>query len=303
MARFKAFLESSTIHGLTYISSTKRYARLFWIFVVIAGFTGAIFLIYESFKSWANDPVKTYVETLPISKIKFPKVTVCPPKNTYTDLNYDLSLAENKTLTDEERDELYDYALKTIFEHTYMDGLDKVQEENRFFNWYHGYSKIHRASKESDGGLKYHVLTSATSGVVSTQYFEEQFQNNLLERKVHYWIQIYPPLSVQNDTNITLHFELEKLTIGGLKSGWDNIAVDELHILEEGLENTSIKFSPPKSYRFLRLKRNNISVEDFQNMKLKVMPGFRLRWYYTGSDKEVTPNRMALNEETELFNM
>ena len=28
----------------------------------------------------------------------FPKVTVCPPRNTFTDLNYDLQMVENKTM-------------------------------------------------------------------------------------------------------------------------------------------------------------------------------------------------------------
>ena len=34
MEGVRAFLESSTIHGLTYISTTKKCARLFWILVV-----------------------------------------------------------------------------------------------------------------------------------------------------------------------------------------------------------------------------------------------------------------------------
>ena len=95
------FLESSTIHGLTYISTTRRYARLLWILVVITGFVGASLLIKASFDSWSESPVKTNMETLPISEIKLPKVTVCPPKNTFTDLNYDLMMTKNMTLTDE----------------------------------------------------------------------------------------------------------------------------------------------------------------------------------------------------------
>ena len=82
------FLESSTIHGLTYISTTKKYARLFWFLVVTSGFVGATLLIKESFDSWSESPVKTTIETIPISELKFPKVTVCPPRDTMTDLNY-----------------------------------------------------------------------------------------------------------------------------------------------------------------------------------------------------------------------
>ena len=84
------FLESSTVHGLTYISTTRKYARLFWILVVITGFVGASLLIRASFQSWAESPVKTTIKTLPISDITLPKLTVCPPRNTFTDLNYDI---------------------------------------------------------------------------------------------------------------------------------------------------------------------------------------------------------------------
>ena len=35
---FKEFLETSTIHGLGYIVSTKKLSRFFWVCVVIAGF-------------------------------------------------------------------------------------------------------------------------------------------------------------------------------------------------------------------------------------------------------------------------
>ena len=121
MEQIRIFLESSTVHGLNYISTTRKYARAFWILVVLCGFTGGGYLIHTSFQSWAESPIRTTDETLPISEIKFPKVTVCPPKNTFTDLNYELMMAENFTLTDEMRDELIDYSQKVIDEHIYTD--------------------------------------------------------------------------------------------------------------------------------------------------------------------------------------
>ena len=106
MEGVRTFLESSTIHGLSYISSTKSYTRLIWSVIVVGGFTAAIFIINESFKSWSASPVKTTVETSPISDLKFPKLTVCPPKNTFTDLNYDLMITENITLTEKQKNGL-----------------------------------------------------------------------------------------------------------------------------------------------------------------------------------------------------
>ena len=99
------FLETSTIHGLFHISTTTRQLRLLWICVVIAGFIGAAWLINESFESWAEQPVSTTVETFPIKDVQFPKVTVCPPKNTLTNINPDLIISENLTLDDRTRDE------------------------------------------------------------------------------------------------------------------------------------------------------------------------------------------------------
>ena len=143
MEGVRTFLESSTIHGLTYISTTRKYARLFWVLVVIAGFVCASLIINESFDSWSESPIKTTIETLHISEISLPKVTVCPPKNTFTDLNYDLMMTENITLTEEMRDEMFKYALEVINEHSFSgNNWTKLHEEDRFYNWYHGYTEI-----------------------------------------------------------------------------------------------------------------------------------------------------------------
>ena len=69
------FLESSTIHGLVYLSQSRRLAKLFWILVVITGFSGAGYLIFQSFQSWQEGPIKTTVETLPITEATFPNQT------------------------------------------------------------------------------------------------------------------------------------------------------------------------------------------------------------------------------------
>ena len=92
MGVFKQFLENSTVHGLSYISSSKSISRFLWTLVVVSGFSFACVLIYQSYQSWESSPVSTTIETRPISEIKFPKITVCPPKNTFTNLNFDLNV-------------------------------------------------------------------------------------------------------------------------------------------------------------------------------------------------------------------
>ena len=145
MENIKTFLETSTIHGLSYIPSGRKYVKLFWILIVTIGFTGAGVLIYQSFQSWDESPVKTSIETHPITEITFPKVTICPPKNTYTNLNTDLMMTENITLEDDIRNELTNYAAGFLFDRFYEETLRNVsmiEDTDRYYNWYHGYTKI-----------------------------------------------------------------------------------------------------------------------------------------------------------------
>ena len=95
MEELKNYLESSTVHGFIYISTTRRLAKIFWITVIITGFTTAGYLIKQSFKEWEDNPVTTTIETRPISEVRFPLITVCPPSGTYTNLNQDLEKSKN----------------------------------------------------------------------------------------------------------------------------------------------------------------------------------------------------------------
>ncbi len=297
MEGVRTFLESSTIHGLTYISTTRKYARLFWILVVIGGFVGASLLIKESFDSWSESPVKTTIETLPIAEITFPKVTVCPPKNTFTDLNYDLMMTENVTLTEEMRNEMFKYALDVINEDSFSgNNWTKLHEENRFYNWYHGYTDIQSPYYASDG-LNIYIDTSATSGVVTTQHYGELFRPELVERRLWYMVNVYPPESVRNNENVTLHFKLEKASMTGLASGSeDTVYMDGLGNLDADQTTAYTNFTPPGGEygRSMNLIRD-VSSEEVESQRLDLMPGFRFSWWYSGA--EVTPDNKYKDEE------
>ena len=113
--KVEEYLNSSTIHGLSYISKTKGFVRFGWNAVIVTGFMTAGMLIQESFRSWSLTPVSISLETLPISELSFPKVTVCPPKNTYTNLNLDLVNAEKiGELDNETKNNLLDFVFQTI---------------------------------------------------------------------------------------------------------------------------------------------------------------------------------------------
>ena len=139
---FKEFLETSTIHGLGYIVSTKKLSRFLWICVVLAGFTFAGILIQESIDSWTKNKISTTIEQFPISEVTFPKVTVCPPKNTFTNLNYDLMVTENVTLNASTQNTLItDFIKKLIERKTLKDEKYFFYEENKARNRYLGMSE------------------------------------------------------------------------------------------------------------------------------------------------------------------
>ena len=194
MEGIRAYLESSTVHGLSYIASTKRYVRIFWILVVIAGFSGATYLIYESFLSWKQNPISTTIETLPMSLIKFPKVTVCPPKNTFTDMNKNVISTQNFS-GDFVREglDIYNYAVGVIDDHIHTDYIDKLQEEDRFYNWYNGFTQITQPYDRFTDTLYYNISTTANSGIISTQYFGDRFLEHLLDKEIKFEINIFPP--------------------------------------------------------------------------------------------------------------
>ena len=199
MEQVRTFLESSTIHGLAHILTTRRIVRLFWVIVVLSGFIGAGIIIYQSFQSWEESPIKTTLKTRPIREMKFPKLTVCPPKNTFTDLNYDLMMTENMTLDNDTRNELVNYAVELLFKnlhYTNMKNLDMLKDHDRYYNWYHGYTQItlpYFDLNYATPRLKYTIGTSASAGNISTINFGENFDVDKVAKKLMYSIKVFSP--------------------------------------------------------------------------------------------------------------
>ena len=139
----KVFLESSSIHGLVYWSTTRGLSRIFWILVVVMGFSLASYMIHLSFQEWSDNPVKTTIETLPISKVKLPKISVCPPRDKYTNLNFDLvKLGNTHELQDDKENVFLNSFWKEFQNLDFLQHLEKLEnsfkEENQYRNWYTG---------------------------------------------------------------------------------------------------------------------------------------------------------------------
>lgn len=99
MLNLHEFLETSSIHGLPRIVvSKRRYLKIFWFLVVVTGFSVSGSLIYNALNDYDNIPIMTTTETFPISQLKFPSIIVCPPKGSFTNLNYDLAYLEREEI-------------------------------------------------------------------------------------------------------------------------------------------------------------------------------------------------------------
>ena len=211
----KEFLESSTIHGMVYISTTRRLVRLLWIVVVIGGFIGAGLLIQESFSSWSTSPVSTTIETLSISDLDFPNVTVCPPRNSFTSLIPDLVKFKGVMFDGNITESL----TKAMFEANafakYAEFSDYNQEILR--NWYTGTSRIGRRDSlgsglpYKEGTFKnYNLETFATTGTFSTPYFrKETFDETKFERMFESRVLVNFPPGLARGSQITLDIEYD----------------------------------------------------------------------------------------------
>ena len=250
-------------------------------------------LTWESFQSWADNPVRTTTRTLPMSEIKFPKVTVCPPKNTFTDLNYDLIIAENVSLADKTKNELYENITELIDENVYMDLLDKVQEEDRFYNWYFGLTFIAGGPRYMEIGeydYQCFIVTSAPSGVIATQYFGEDFNPNLIDKSYNYYVDLHPARNISLNENVTLHVKIEKQSMTKLIAGKDEIYFNSNEYFKSDITtNFRETFTPPGRSRTFSTERK-VSDIDIREMDTDdKMPGFRLSWYYTGMEFNPDP--------------
>ena len=78
----KEYASGTTIHGLSYIANSEHHlaGRIFWVVVVILALSLTTFQMLSLLNQWETSPVITNLETiaLPIEKIKFPAVTICP---------------------------------------------------------------------------------------------------------------------------------------------------------------------------------------------------------------------------------
>ena len=219
MEAVKEFLESSSIHGLVYISTSRHLLKLFWLCVVLMGSIGAGLIIQQSFSSWADSPVSPTIETLPITELDFPNVIVCPPRNTFTTLNPDLVMVRNVTLDEEEKVELKKLAGDSIYRENYKARFLEFKNfrQQKYVDWYSGVAKIEFPWKSFDGQNKvtfntYYIHTASLAGQYSSPYFGQTFDENSFEQTLKGGVEIYlhPSENLESKIVIDIEYDVEE---------------------------------------------------------------------------------------------
>ena len=142
------------------------------------------------------------------------------------------------------------------------------------------------------------------SGVVKTKHYEEKYQPNLVETQVSYEVMIYPPRSVYDNKNITLHLLLDKLYMVGKKSRTNSVFMEEAINFDQNVIYKN--FSPPVGLldfdksKQLSIQRD-IPFSYLSTTKANMMPGFRLRWWYTGNEVKPEPLVPHLKHDSDSF--
>ena len=286
MEGVRTFLESSTIHGLTYISTTRKYARFFWILVVIAGFIAASQLIYDYFQNFNKSPTSTTIETWSISKVTFPTITVCPARDTQTNLNYDLVNTELYHLSKEERINLVKLFYESFQEIDYKIILEYMREirlNDSLRNFYEKLTPMRLPSKEELVGNKpmnIEIDTFATSGQIKTPFFgKEIFDPKNFKLYVRFDLNIYIPKSVKK-SNATIDIRIDHDI--AVEQEYIRIQYEEIDIGKN--KSFEKKLNVRDCYSSCRIDfTRSMTKEAFKKWKNKRFTGMRVTWKFNGN--------------------
>ena len=215
MEIFREFLETSTIHGLAYISSApSKVSKVFWLLVVVFGFSTAVYLINSSYNDWQASPIATSISTHPISELEFPTITVCPPEDSNTALNYDLVRAQNITLTESEREGLVNAATHFLIDKPCEEFMrlarSVLNEENilEIFESKPTYAYPFAYNEKGHKKPSFEIWSSTLNGTYKTPRFGENQSCDKTVQSVHFVLQL-PLVVMQEAYGAVLDFQIE----------------------------------------------------------------------------------------------
>ena len=265
-------------------------------------------MIYQSFKSWADAPISTIIETLPISEITFPKIVVCPPRNTFTNLNYDLIHNDTAREVDPSKvmsiKQMVFELIQTNYFNRLMEEFSILEVEDLHRNWYNQLTRLN-APYWKEGLLTFPIFSSASTGSVKSKDFGRVLNNNsdIIKKNLHLVIDIQHPLSIQlAESNIDIsnfsftmnvnHSVVDETSFRDV-DGYDKIEVKEKltiynfpltrpYTVPEMIVTRPLNISESHFYRRL-MKLGNA------DLKMNSTPGFHISWVTTPENNFTFP--------------
>ena len=245
---------------------------------------------------------------MPIADVPFPKVTVCPPKGTYTNLNYDLLKAGNIMVDNSTAFSLLENFVKHFQNKDFNQSFFKISlfvEKDKYRNWYNGITEVPKTTVlnlVNDAHFQDYVSTFAKSGLIQTPHFEERFDVKKFEMIAKYWMFIQNPYYFVDDPlglfgssnddevntpdgNMTMKvvykiFEKESIRIK--EKVLYNEESPALDLLLDSNETEYVHVFPLKrNFQFIKiLMTRSISPLAFVSLNPELSTGFRVQWEF-----------------------
>ena len=140
------------------------------------------YLINDSYSDWLDSPISTTISTHPIDDLDFPTVTVCPHKGSHTALNHDLMKADNRSLTEKDREDLKQAVFITIIEPSHQDYIKSMvatANPSNLRQMYKGFQSPPKPDK--DKGLEIRMWNY--QGKFQTPFYKEQYDEEFYKKK------------------------------------------------------------------------------------------------------------------------
>ena len=275
MENIKLFLETSTIHGLQYLSTARKFDKALWTFIVAFGFLSAGLLIDQSFQNWSENPVITTTTILPINEAKLPKITVCPPKNTYTNLNYDIQMADDVQLVNNETQmKILKHFLMKMHEFDFLKTYSRLYEgPEQFMNWFKGINVFDKSNIPQYSESHQTFTTYSNNGTIQTPHFREAFNEENFIIKSSYFMHFKPPKDVTQNVSLFLKIEYD------INQEFEKIKVNHEEL---GLfENPMLVELKKHDFFDVEFKRDFVNEANLLSWKKKKITGMKVSWDFS----------------------
>ena len=219
-------------------------------------------------------------------------------------------MIENINLDIASRNDLIAYTVRFLCDSLHESAMTKmgmIEEKDRYYNWYNGISEVklpNLSNDNDDNQMIYFVETLATSGTIFTKHFGEKFNPKNVQKNILLWWKVYIPDAARNNKNVTLHFDLEKITMKGLSTGEDKLTLSNVENIGTDTQFFSKNYTPGigfyGAHEYIRLTRN-VVFEDVEKQRLDLMPGFKLSWHYTGMEVKPDEDNYIVSENDDTM--